>query len=456
MIIGVVIQVTSMAGHKPMAQFIIGRTVTGVGNGMNTSTIPTYQAECSRTSNRGLLICIEGGVIAFGSMIAYWIDYGASYSPNNIIDFSWRFPIAFQIVFGIVVFTGMFFLPESPRWLLAHDRHEEGLQVIASLHGAPIDDPDVVLQKALILDSIAATSSAGKTPYKSLFTGGKTQHFRRMLLGASSQFMQQIGGCNAVIYYFPILFQDNIKTTHSLALLLGGVNMIVYALFATTSWFIIERVGRRKLFMIGTIGQCLSMVLVFACLIPGSTSAAKGSAVGLFTYIAFFGATWLPLPWLYPAEINPLRTRARANAVSTISNWLFNFLIVMVTPVMIDSIHWGTYLFFAVANACFIPIIYFFYPETAKRSLEEIDILFAKGHTENKSYVLAAKEMPYLSDREIEQMARQYGFIDFDDEEKVGDRGDDEKPEGRTYSDASDDTSRPVHSHAHHEGYRND
>ena len=76
--------------------------------------------------------------------------------------------------------------------------------------------------------------------------------------------------------------------------------MIVYAIFATVSWFIIERAGRRNLFLWGTVGQCLSMVLVFACLIPGTPSAAKGAAVGLFTYIASFGATWLPLPWVSP------------------------------------------------------------------------------------------------------------------------------------------------------------
>ena len=74
--------------------------------------------------------------------------------------------------------------------------------------------------------------------------------------------------------------------------------MIVYALFATVSWFIIERAGRRQLYLWGTVGQGLSMVIVFACLIPGTASAAKGAAVGLFTYIASFGATWLPLPWV--------------------------------------------------------------------------------------------------------------------------------------------------------------
>lgn len=133
--------------------------------------------------------------------------------------------------------------------------------------------------------------------------------------------------------YFPILFETDVTPgNRNMALLIGGVNMIVYATFATTSWFIIERVGRRKLFLYGTIGQCLSMVITFTCLIKRTQSNAIGAAVGLFTYIASFGATWLPLPWLYPAEISPIKTRAKANAVSTCTNWLFNFLIGKSTP----------------------------------------------------------------------------------------------------------------------------
>lgn len=408
MILGVVIQVTSYPNHVPLAQFIIGRIVTGVGNGINTSTIPTYQAECSRTTNRGLLICIEGGVIAFGTLIAYWIDFGASYGPD---DLTWRFPIAFQVVFGLGIIAGMAVLPESPRWLFTQERYQEGEAVIAALLNEEPHSHAVQLQKTLVLDSIRASGQMGKsTPLSAVFTGGKTQHCRRMLLGASSQLMQQIGGCNAVIYYFPILFEKSIGQTHTLSLLLGGVNMIVYSIFATMSWFLIERVGRRKLFLYGTVGQCLSMVLTFACLIPGTPSAAKGAAVGLFTYIASFGATWLPLPWLYPAEISPIKTRAKANALSTCTNWLFNFLIVMITPIMISNIGWGTYLFFAVVNVCFLPIIYLWYPETARRSLEEIDLIFAKGYTEKIGYVRAARELPYLSDEEIERMAIHYGF----------------------------------------------
>lgn len=327
MLVGVIIQITSMRHSNPFAQFIVGRVIMGVGNGVNTSTIPTYQAECSRTTNRGLLICIEGGVIAFGTCVAYWIDYGASYGPD---DFTWRFPIAFQIIFALIISIPMYFLPESPRWLLTHERYEEAEIVISALRGYELDSTETALERDVIVDSIRASGGFAKsTPYSALFTNGKTQHFRRMMLGASSQLMQQIGGCNAVIYYFPILFQTSIGQSHNMALLMGGVNMIVYSIFATVSWFVIERVGRRKLFLIGTVGQMCSMFITFACLLAGGPQNAKGAAVGLFTYIASFGATWLPLPWLYPAEVNPIKTRAKANAVSTCSNWLFNFLIVM-------------------------------------------------------------------------------------------------------------------------------
>ncbi|KAJ1326097.1 Sugar transporter STL1 [Microdochium nivale] len=420
MIVGVLIQVTAM-GPSPgaTAQFIIGRAITGIGNGINTSTVPTYQAECSESHNRGKLICIEGGNVAIGTLIAYWIDYGCIYGPHAFV---WRFPIAFQCVFAFIVLGLMLDLPESPRWLLTKGRTEEATRVLAALSGVPLNSPVVHEEVQIITNAITASGvKGGVTPFSSLFKGGPLQSCRRMLLGASSQMMQQLSGCNAVIYYFPILFQTSIGTSHNLALLLGGVNMIIYSIFATTSWFVVERIGRRKLFLIGTVGQCLSMVLTFGALIPGTPAAARGAAVGLFTYIAFFGATWLPLPWLYPAEINPLQTRAKANATSTVQNWLWNFFIVMITPVMLSGTGqsgWGTYLFFAVMNALFFPVIYFLYPETAGRSLEEIDLIFAKGFTENISYVKAAQALPKLGAAEVRQRVKDYG-VSFENEIKA-------------------------------------
>ncbi|KAK2757297.1 hypothetical protein FQN54_004811 [Arachnomyces sp. PD_36] len=417
MIIGVIIQVTAMPKSIPLLQFFFGRVITGIGNGMNTSTIPTYQAECSKTSNRGLLICIEGGVIAIGTAIAYWIDFGAHYGPPDLV---WRFPIAFQIIFGVFIIVGMFYLPESPRYLISKDKVQEGEKVLAALGGVEIEDEKTQIQKNLVMESVRASGSMHQTKFSDLLTGGPTQHFRRMVVGSSSQVFQQLSGCNAVIYYLPVLLENSLNKSHDFSLLIGGVNMIVYAIFATFSWFFIEKIGRRKLFLGGSYGQCLAMVIVFACLIPGDDETSKGAVFGFFMYMCFFGATWLPLPWLYPAELSPIKTRAKANAISTCNNWLFNFTVVMITPVMVDRIGWGTYLFFAAWNAIFIPFIWFFYPETSGRSLEEIDLIFAKGYLENKNYVKAAKELPKLTDEEIEEKANEYyAMTHTDSDEKI-------------------------------------
>jgi hypothetical protein len=138
-------------------------------------------------------------------------------------------------------------------------------------------------------------------------------------------------------------------------------------MFALTSFFLVERVGRRKLFLIGTIGQAVAMFITFGCLLPGTAQAGKGAAFGLYLFIAFFGATWLPLPWLYPAELNSMAVRTEANAISTMTNWLSNFLVVQVLPTMTASIGAYTFLLFALANIVFLPFIYFFYPETSGR-----------------------------------------------------------------------------------------
>uniref|UniRef100_A0A093V852 Sugar transporter STL1 n=1 Tax=Talaromyces marneffei PM1 TaxID=1077442 RepID=A0A093V852_TALMA len=449
MILGVIIQVTAFPGHVPLAQFMVGRIVTGIGN---------------------------GGTIAIGTLIAYWIDYGAHFGPSDLV---WRFPIAFQVVFGILIIVGMYYLPDSPRYLITRNKIEDGEYVLAALIGHEITDHETQIQKQLVLDSVRASGALDKdVRYKDLLTGGHTQHFRRMLIGASSQIFQQLSGCNAVIYYLPVLLEQSLGQSTNQALLIGGINMICYAVFATFSWFFIEKIGRRKLFLGGTFGQlaamiitfaCLipnnkqvangavfglligginmiatpschiswffiekmvvvncsgrhlgqlaAMIITFACLIPNNKQVANGAVFGLFLYMCFFGATWLPLPWLYPAEISPIKTRAKANAVSTCCNWLFNFTIVMITPVMVSSIGWRTYLFFAVMNASFIPFIWLFYPETSGRSLEEIDIIFAKGYAEKKSYVTAARELPKLTDDDVDAQAVEFGLVRNSDEE---------------------------------------
>lgn len=434
-IIGTLISVTAFRNSWGLGQFVIGRVITGVGNGLNTATIPVWQSEMSRAENRGRLVNLEGSVVAVGTLIAYWLDFGLSYVHGSSVQ--WRFPVAFQIVFALILFGGVTNLPESPRWLISKDRKDEAMEVLARLKGLSVDDDEVFAEATVVQDAVTRFSRS-QVGFKTLFSGGKTQHFQRMVIGASTQFFQQFTGCNAAIYYSTVLFETTIfNGQRRLSLVLGGVFATVYALSTIPSFFLIDTFGRRNLFLTGALGQAISFTITFACLVHTTTNSAKGAAVGIYLFITFFGFTILPLPWIYPPEINPLRTRTVATAISTCTNWITNFGVVMFTPIFMNTSAWGAYLFFAVMNYLFIPVIFFFYPETAGRSLEEIDILFAKAHVDGRQPWRVAATMPRLTLKEIEDQGTQLGLYDgdfekegFETKEDVTSNSSGERPDG--------------------------
>lgn len=406
MVIGTVISTVSFGAQWGLGQFVIGRVVSGLGNGMDTATIPVWQSECSKAHNRGFLVCFEGAIIAVGTLVAYWLDFGMSYVNSSV---QWRFPVAFQIVFAILVMVGALMLPESPRWFVMRGHDQEAIQVLAQLNDSHPDAEDVLADYNLMKADLKTTQE-NKAGFKTLFTFGKTQEFQRMMIGCSGQFFQQFTGCNAAIYYSTLLFEQNLDMPHKMAMILGGVFATVYALATIPSFFMIERVGRRKLFLIGFLGQGLSFIITMACLIPATQEASKGAIVGVFLFICFFAFTTLPLPWIYPPEINPLRTRTMAASASTCTNWITNFAVVMFTPVFSASSGWGLYLFFAAINFIAIPFAWFFYAETAGRDLEEIDIIFAKAHIEKKWPYQIAETLPKLTVEQIAQMQIEVGL----------------------------------------------
>lgn len=429
--IGVIISVTPFKGHWALGQFVIGRVVTGIGNGINTATIPIWQSEMSRAENRGRLVTFEGSVVAVGTFIAYWLDFGLSYVNSSA---QWRFPVAFQIFFALLLLAGILNLPESPRWLISKNRKVEAMNVLSKLNDVPADSDEVYAEVTVVQDAVMHFSNS-QVGFKDLFSGGRTQHFQRMVIGASTQFFQQFTGCNAAIYYSTVLFETTIfHGQRRLSLILGGVFATVYALSTIPAFFLIDSFGRRNLFFLGALGQAISFTISFACLINPTAVNAKGAAVGIFLFITFFGFTILPLPWIYPPEINPMRTRTIATAVSTCTNWITNFGVVMFTPIFMDTSAWGTYLFFAVMNFLFMPVIFFFYPETAGRSLEEIDIIFAKAHADGRQPWRVATTMPKLDYKDIEAEGTQLGLFDEDLE----------KDDSEVKEDISFDSSQPA------------
>ncbi|PSN62398.1 general substrate transporter [Corynespora cassiicola Philippines] len=359
-------------------QMIVGRIVAGLGNGMNTSTIPVWHSELMKANDRGKGLCIELAINIFGVMTAYWVDYGMSFVSN---DAQFRFPLALQILFAIVTFIGICFLPESPRWLIAHDRIEEAKHILWAVekNAETLDPEDETLkrdlfeiQKAIAEERAAASGSS----YRALLKNGEQKFFYRTMLGIGGQFMQQLSGINLITYYAPVIFQQSVGISHDLSLLLAGFNGVAYFISSLVPIWIIERLGRRKLMLFAASGQMACMAILAGTVSEGSKGAGIVAIVMLFLFNFFFAVGLLAIPWLLPAEYAPLAIRTRAAALATASNWIFTFLVVEITPVSINNIGWKTYVYFCVFNAFFVPLIYFFYPETRGLSLEHIDKLF--------------------------------------------------------------------------------
>ncbi|KAI1756894.1 hexose carrier protein [Xylaria castorea] len=357
---------------------IVGRIVAGLGNGMNTSTIPVWHSELMQANARGKGLCIELAINIFGVMTAYWVDYGLSFVASEA---QFRFPLALQILFALVAFTGILVLPESPRWLLAHDRNEEARHVIWAVqsNARMLDAGDEILDKEIADIQHAITKEREAASYggfRTLLTNGPQRFFHRTLLGIGGQFMQQLSGINLITYYAPVIFEQSVGLSHDLSLLLAGFNGVAYFFSSLVPIWIIDRLGRRKLMLFAAAGQAGCMAILAGTVSNGSKPAGVIAVVSLFSFNFFFAVGLLAIPWLLPAEYAPLAIRTRSAALATASNWIFTFLVVEITPVSIDSIKWRTYIYFAVFNALFLPLIYFFYPETRNLSLEQIDKLF--------------------------------------------------------------------------------
>ncbi|KAK8441650.1 hypothetical protein B9J08_02974 [Candidozyma auris] len=362
---------------------IVARIISGVGNGILTATVPLYAAECSKASSRGKSLCIQGALITLGICVSYCIDF-AFYFTEQFGEVSWRFPIAFQLIFPLgITFFGYSF-PESPRWLVGQKRYEEAASVFAALYDTVPSDEFVQNLIADIKASLRAEQSAGggsSFNLRALFKQGERKNFQRVNLAGWSQVMQQICGINLIAYYAGTIFEEYIGQGPMESRLLAACNGLEFFLASLIPIWVIERVGRRPLFLFGSAGCCLSMLFLTVSMEmahQGHDGGQIGAAFLLFAFNTFFGMSLLSLTWLYPPEVSSLEVRAPTTAISTACNWGFNFLVVMITPICFNRIDHYTYLIFAGINFCMIPVFYFLYPETKGRSLEEVDLIFAQ------------------------------------------------------------------------------
>jgi sugar porter (SP) family MFS transporter len=370
------------------ASMVVGRAIAGIGIGALSMVVPLYQSEIAPKEIRGRLIALQQLMITIGIMVAFWVGYGCSLRDDKA---SFQIPLAIQMIPAVFLALGAAFLPFSPRWLISKGRNEEALVVLGKLRASgDTTDPEVVAEYEEIIAQLNHEREVQINSYTELFKPGLR---RRMVLGILVQIFQQFTGINSIMYYAPTIFvQAGVGS--SSALIASGVNGVLNVLATIPAVLFIDRLGRRKTMISGAIVMGLAMLLCGIVMgatakitvdangnhqvdMSGNVHASYFCIVMIYLFVAGFAYSWGPVGWIYPAEIYPLSVRAKGTSITTAANWLMNFVISEICPVMLSSITFGTYIFFGCCGAIMATVVYLFFPETKGRSLEEMDVVFS-------------------------------------------------------------------------------
>ncbi|KZT05688.1 general substrate transporter [Laetiporus sulphureus 93-53] len=354
-------------------QMMVARIVAGFGVGYITSVTPVYQSEVTLPEHRGWQVCCQLTSMLGGLMLAYWINYGFYFHDGQA---QWRFPLLFQCVFALYVILVTMFMPESPRWLMRHDpTPDRGILVLAKLRNLPTDH-EIVVREAEEIQAALDLESKEEGSWADLFKDNGVKGDKRFYLSLGIQFMQQLTGINIVTYYAPTLFENSLGMSQEMSLFVGCWLQVWYLIASFATWYTIDPVGRRKLWISMAIGQVLVLVSEAICVAVNNSASSIAAVFFVFAYETCFTWGWMATVWVYPAEILPLKIRAKGAALAAAADFLGNFLVVEITPPALQNIKWRTYIIFAVFNVVNAAIVWSCYPETAGQTLESIDDLF--------------------------------------------------------------------------------
>jgi len=345
---------------------IVGRIIVGFGIGLSSSAVPVYISEVSPADARGWTVSLFQLAITLGILLAYIVDYAFA----SIQGWRWMFGLA--VVPAAIFAFGMFFLPESPRWLAKRGRHDAARSILSRIRDT--HDVDAELQE--IEHSLAHAKERGN--WRDLLSARLRP---ALIVGIGLAVFQQVTGINTVIYYAPMIVQSaGISSASGAILTTAGIG-IVNVLMTIVSMWLIDRIGRRPLLLTGIAGMIVTLgVLGWAFHSASPTGALSWIAViSIMVYVASFAISLGPIFWLLISEIYPLKVRSSTEGVAATFNWGSNLLVSLTFLTLLQMIGatrtFWLYGFFAIGAWIFS---YYLVPETKGRTLEEIEAFWRK------------------------------------------------------------------------------
>ena len=348
------------------------RIVIGFAIGITSYVVPMYISELSPTRYRGALVTLNQLMITIGILVSYISDYALS---NDAKPESWRWMFLVGFFPALILLVGMFFLPESPRWLIGKGRWEEGGKILARIEELQFVDKTLAELKEDSNRKVENTK-----PWREVF---RPWLRAPLIITVGIFFFQQFSGVNTIIYYSPIIFKmaGVVSNTHSIlpAIIIGVVNVLA----CFVSVLLLDRVGRRRLYMIGICGMIPSLALLGACF---HFKEQLGASLPLFAivsivcYIVFIAISLAPLGWLLISEIFPLNVRGVGMSIGSLAHWGFNAVIAFTFLKLVNTLG-ADFTFWFYSFVCVGGLVwgYYYIPETKGKPLEEIERYWRSG-----------------------------------------------------------------------------
>lgn len=397
------------------AQLIIGRIISGFGIGFGSSVAPVYGSELASRKVRGFIGGLFQLSVTVGILIMFFISYGLG-KIHGVALF--RVAWGIQILPGLLLFFGLFFVPESPRWLAKQGYWEEAEDIVARTQaGGNHEDPDVMIEISEIKEQLMLEHDLKAFTFARLFS---KKYIARTTTAVFAQIWQQLTGMNVMMYYIVYIF-DMAGYKGNQGLVSGAIQYVLNMVMTIPALFLMDKVGRRAILL---TGAALMMAFQFAVAgllaqygetvpevngnktvrirIPDDKKpAARGVIACCYLFVVSFACSWGVGIWVYCSEVwGDNVSRQRGAALLTLANWIFNFAIAMFTPAAFENITWKTYCIYATFCACMFVHVFFFFPETKGKRLEEIAQIWEENVPAWKSKNWQPR-VPLLSDAQL-------------------------------------------------------